>query len=340
MSLFLLEPPTLRLGDFAGQLDQGAETHVVEPSDIRIDRAAGEIQIDDHDPLPISETSMEAIGSFLDVPKSFRKRLPEDLSTHLINELLQRYSHGDTPVVAKMNGEAMFMLREQTGKMIDQRQIVDIAARTLSEDALVLDYVNSVDEFSFDVIVPEDHDRGIGGDPKVGDISRAGLRFGQNIKENLAPWTSPLIYRLVCTNGMEIPDKTLRIEARGASVEQVLNRLELMAQRAFARVERDMEHFYDLRTQVVQHPAQTIARLARENRISDRLRIRLIDAVPSMEPIDGESITMFDITNLITNQANDEAISRRGVRHELQQFGGNIVTFHGSRCRTCASVLN
>jgi hypothetical protein len=49
---------------------------------------------------------------------------------------------------------------------------------------------------------------------------------------------------------------------------------------------------------------------------------------------------MFDVVNLMTNQANNPSIDvRSSTRRNLQRAGGNIVTDHAERCGTCHSRL-
>ena len=290
----------------------------------------------------MTEESLTAIGGFIQVPTPFQKRLSEmgngDLLANLFNELLHR-----TPstVHARIGESGIVTVRSPNAKAIEPQRIIDIASSVMSPRSLVLDFENTPDSFGLDVIIPDNFDRGVGGDLKVGDISRAGLRFGQNVKNNLAPKVDPLIYRLICTNGMEIPDETLRVESRGNTVDEVLQELEFAARRAFERVERDMEHFYAMRDERVEHPERVIARIAQEHGLSDRLRIALIDAVPSMELAAGEDgeASMFDLVNLITNMANNPAVTRQGTRRSLQSLGGTISSQHTERCRSCASKL-
>jgi hypothetical protein len=137
---------------------------------------------------------------------------------------------------------------------------------------------------------------------------------------------------------MEIPDNGLKIDARGNSVEEVLLELEAAAERAMSRVERDLEHFYAMREERVANPERAIARMAAEHGLSDRLRISLVDSLPSIVGESGE-VTMFDLVNLATNLANDPSLPNWGTRRNLQRFGGQTVTTHVERCNTCSSKL-
>ncbi len=112
------------------------------------------------------------------------------------------------------------------------------------------------------------------------------------------------------------------------------------AQRAFAQVEEDISHFYELRDQPVSNPERTLARVAREQKLSERLRIRSIDTLASAVTEEDGELSMFDVINHVTNLANAEGV-KRGVRLELERFGGSALrSAHDERCRICASRLN
>jgi hypothetical protein len=345
--MYLREQPTDTLTTVKDRLDTRSETVTVSPGNIRLDHARGMITIAAEEAgvtkrdvaieLPLSVDSVEALAIHLQVPSAFHKRLPSDIRDTLFNEMFAR-THD--PARVKMTDTEILAVRDPSSKVIDPREFIDVAARVMSPDALVIDFRNDRDFFGFESVAPDGLDRGIGGDRKVGDITRAGLRFGQDVKQNLAPWVSRYMYRLVCTNGMEVADKAMKIDARGQSVEDVIQELEAMAQIAFAKVESDMEHFYDMRNQPVEAPERTMNRIAAEHGLSDRLRLQLIEAVPTIVPDGDGDVTMFDLVNLATNMANNPEVRQAGVRRQLERFGGAVTTFHAERCRTCSTRLN
>lgn len=341
--MYLREIEPLTVTELKDKLDIGGETIVVSPGNIKLRSETGEIEIlPDHERrnkarrIPISADSVEAFANHLQVPKAFHKRLPGDLRDHLLNELFVR-EHNQAHV--RLTDTEILYVREPSSKVIEPRRFVDVAASVISPDAQVIDFTNSVDFFGFDVVAPEGFGRGIGGDRKVGDITRGGVRFGQDVKQGLAPYAQRYMYRLVCTNGMEIPDQTLKLDARGNSVDEVIAELERIAKIAFEKVEEDMAHFYALRDQIVDQPERMMNRLARERNLSDRMRLQLVDAVPQIvQP--NTPVTMFDLVNLATNQANNPEHRQAGIRRQLERFGGDVTAHLSQRCTVCASALN
>lgn len=332
--MFLRPAPDLTLTDLMDRLDTGATAVSVATREIAIDPLQNSIRVGTRE-IPADMDSLEALGAWVDFPAPFLKRLDPDLRGDWLNTLLQR---ANSQAVVKLTDHGILTVHEPNAVSIEPRRIVEVASRVVAPEADVIEYGISPSQFDLDVASPEGlMDRG---DPRVGDITRGGVRFFQNLRQNLAPSVQPYMYRLICTNGMEVPNAGLKIDARGQSVDEVIAALEVAAQRAFAQVEQDIAHFYELREQPVQNPDRTLARVARERGLSDRLRIRALDTLSSIEE-EGRQVTMFDIINHVTNMANDPTVRRRGVRLELERFGGGAVqSAHDERCRVCSSRLN
>ena len=282
--------------------------------------------------VPATHEGVKAFGAWLDVPTKFLERIEADMQQYVLTNLLQR-AGGEAHVIYTSDG--IQMVRDPGLKLIPPVKLVEVAERVIDPVAPVRDFWVNGEEFRLDVFVPEDFDRGIGGDRKVGDLTRGGIRIFQNVKNNLAPTVSEFLYRLVCTNGMEVVDERLKVDARGASVEEVLAEFEIMADRAFRRVEGTIESFYEMRDQPLDNPERTIFRIADEQGLPNRTATNLAQTAPTM----GDDPTMFDLVNLITNQANDPAL-RAGVARNLQRTGGRVVMNHADRCSHCQAKLN
>lgn len=343
--MFTRPLPTDTLTHLMDSLDAPTEQLSINAADIRIDHEASAIVVGTRE-FPVTEDGVTAIGNWLDVPAPFLKRMDPDLQQHLLNAMLHRRPAN---ILAKVTDTGLRGLRDLNHKDIEPRRVVETAARVIGADSLVVGWQHTSDLFQFDSVVPDHADYGIGGDPnslvtdargnRVGDITKGGLRFGLDVRRNLAPWVQPYSYRLVCTNGMEMRDDGLKVDARGNTVDEVLAELEAAAQRAFARVENDIAHFYDLRNTRLDNPERHFLRLANERNLPERSRNRLMLRIPSIVGEDGTT-TEFDLVNLITNAANDPAVTRWGARQELERFGGHIVTTQVERCRTCQGRLD
>lgn len=303
------------------------------------DRGCIEVEGDDGEPIliPATSGSILALGNWLLVPSKFLGRQEGDLQQHILNTLLAR-TPGDGVVVYDEE-EGIRQVLDPQQKIIDPRELIEIMMRVIDPTAEVSDFWSNPNEFRLDVMAPEGFDRGIGGDPQVGDITRGGIRVHRDVAHNQAPSVQPWMFRLECTNGMEIEDEGLKVEARGGSVEEVLEELEEMAERAFGDVEGYIKAFYDLRSVRVENPERTLARMGEEQGLPSRTIVTLVEQLPEVIADDG-SASMFDLANSVTNLANEPRLRKRsGVRRTLERAGGRMVVAHVARCRHCQSRL-
>lgn len=281
------------------------------------------------------------LAHFVGIPIKFYERLLPDEQQFILDSRIQHADEENVTVGYREGDDGVIEVLKENQQRVPASDIVRVAARAIDPAAVVVDWWSRPDSFRLDVVVPEGFDRGIGGDHQVGDITRGGVRLGQDRKNNLAPWVQPYLYRLVCTNGMEVPDTGLRVDARNNDVPTLLRLLEGEVVRAFRRVESDIAHFYDLRTREL--PADMsghMRRIARENGLPARTALNLQGLLPSLTE-DGVVPTEFDLVNLLTNQANDPAlINRDGPRRQLQTIGGTLVNDHAVRCNSCQQRLN
>lgn len=296
---------------------------------------------------PATREVVGALGDWLDVPAPFLRRIDTDLREHVLSHLLRDGQREVHVGIREDDGVAGITdFRDPHAKVFDPAEIVAAVGRVIDPAAPVLKWWRSNADFRLDVIVPDDFEVGIHGDrettlrdgarEQVGDLTKAGVRVGQDVKRNLAPWVQPFAYRLWCTNGMEVRDDGLRIDARGATLEQVMVEFEHVADRAFKMAEDSIAAFYDLRSQPLDNPERVLVRIADEERIPDRTVSNLLDRIPTLTA----PITMFDLVNLISNEANNPANGREGGRLVLQRAAGAVVAQHAERCSHCQSRLN
>lgn len=336
--MFLREPPTTTLEEVRNSMD----STVVDSTDLPMNEVRFNLTQDqpsivlgDIAEVPSTLDGLKAFGDWVDIPGKFMERIDPELQQHILSHMIHREGG-----VARVfyTDEGVQEVREPQIKLIRPQQLVDIAMKVTDPKALALEHWVTKDQFWLDVIVPEGFDRGVGGDPQVGDITRGGIRIIQDRKKNLAPSVSELLYRLWCTNGYEIDDASLKVDARGNTVEEVLAEFEAVADRAFRRVEKSIQHLYDMRTQRVENPEREIIRMAEEAHLPSRTVLTLAERVPAQET---EEFTTFDLVNLISNQANDPSlINKSGARRKLQQTGGELITIHVERCGHCRAKLN
>lgn len=337
--MFLRDLPDMTLTALADEVNDTSEATQIAVSTINFNLDAdeptlrlGEVEV------PATRTGLESLAGFMKVPAPFLLDLPRDEQQFILSRVKDRVGQA---VSVRYTPAGVTGAYTPGQTPMNPRRLVEVAMRVMDPTSQVIQYRESSEEVFFDTTVPLD--RVTTGDPAVNDLTAAGLRFGQNRARNLAPWVEEYAYRLVCTNGMELPDTSLpRVDARGASVEEILANLEARAQEAFARVEGRINAFYDLRNQRIEGDvSQALLRVAQEHGLPDRTAMTLVrDRLPAAIA-EGEAATMFDLTNLVTNEANNPAFQgRHGTRRALEQAGGLMISDHHDRCTHCQSKLN
>lgn len=317
------EAPTTR--DFTIGTDQISVAINNQPDDA--------IRIGDEE-IPATGEGLVALGSWVNVPAKLVGNLDADLLSHLLNGLLSRK---DDDVQVSLADSGLQDVYSPGAKRIDPSEVLQIASRVVAPDAQVVEWRQNNKGYGFEVItrpsVVEEAEL------IVRDISHGGLRFGHDWKAGYLPWVQPYIYRLVCTNGMEIPDATLAISAEGNTMEEVIASLEESAEAAFARVESDIAAFYELRSHPVEHPDRLLVRMGREQGIGDRRLRTILESLPEYLD-DAGNVSQFDIVNILTNEANRASLDQSfNARRNLQRAGGAIAFEHRTRCPSCQSSL-
>lgn len=337
--MFLRTIPDLTLSGLADTVNDTSEATQIAVStiDFNLDADEPTLRLGGVE-VPATRTGLESLAGFMKVPAPFLLDLPRDEQQYILSRVKDRVGQA---VSVRYTPQGVTGAYTPGQTPINPRRIVEVAMHVMDPASQVIEYRNTSDEVFFDVTVPHTEVRT--GDPQVNDLTAAGLRFGQNRARNLAPWVEEFAFRLVCTNGMELPDSGLpRIDARGNTIEEVMAALEARAQEAFGRVEARIAAFYDLRNQRIEGDvSQALLRVAQEHGLPDRTAMTLVrDRLPAAIA-EGEAATMFHLVNLITNEANNPAIaSRHTTRRAMEQAGGVAITDHHDRCTHCAQRLN
>jgi hypothetical protein len=333
--MFVKELPKVTLQDLLDEAVPPTRTFTVPAAAIAVhtnhDDSPDNIRIGDGE-YPFTEGGLLALGQHLRIPSTFlAERLPPNLVEPVVNTMLTR-AGGDVEVAVSESAGLMDVFAPN-GRRLDPRQVLEVAARVMSPTDQVVGWRRDNQGYGFEVVKPVDYEV-----DAVRDISRGGLRFGQETKTNSVPWVQPYIYRLACTNGMEIPDETVKITSQGRTLEAVIEELEAAAEIAFARVEADIAAFYAMKSVRVEDPEKVMTRYAREQGFNDRRTRMILETLPEYEDEDG-SASQFALVNAITNQANDPSLAWAAAR-SLQRAGGHLAFAHSYRCPKCSSKLS
>lgn len=284
--------------------------------------------------IPFPHYAQQQFASRLKVPRSFYDRIPVELRQQTLETLVNRT--GDE-VHIDFKNSGVESISDPKKAIIKPSDIIDVALEHFPGESTVVDVLHDADVFQLDVLYgDENNDLHIGGDLEVGDITRGGVRFGYNFKSQAKPWLSPYLYRLMCTNGMETPEMSLKLTAEGNTAQEYLLALSNFTESALGMVRARIDAYYALRSSEIDaEPSLALSRMASAHGLPDSTVRRLVNHL-GVSPAN----TMFDLVNIITNEANNPQIEEKPAqRRKLQRAGGNVVVHQNGFCDNCGSCM-
>jgi hypothetical protein len=275
--------------------------------------------------ITLDEKAIELLCAFYQIPTAYFRRItPEE--RHFVMNMRMTNALGEVTIT--YNDRGLTDVRKPTKPRLESEEFVRIAHRLYPASSTVLDAWVTADELRLDVL-GRHVDDGIWG----------GLRFSQNRKQNLAPTVAPILFHDVTTSVIEIPDRSLKIDARGVSVDKIGERLAAEALRADARLPKDAEHLLGL-----QRSSIAGDRIIRLHRIADEhnMPVRpLAEITVALSRTDEP--TLLDMVLAISNTANSPKIlqdpDKRKLRATLQHIAGAVVVDEAERCNSCHALV-
>jgi hypothetical protein len=298
-----------------------------------------------------SRNNTDILSAFAGGPKGYLQKTTPDIRQLIMGDVLAR----DTPVVLETAGRELISAHEPGGRYIPMRAVVTAMTSVLGPDATVIDrgffpqngalWLNAVvldvppgaqgvyEGGDFGVTLTEE-----GRAPQVGDLTRAGLSvFRQSLKDDV--YVRLFLERLFCTNGMtsKIPGAEFRL--KGSTAEEIIDQMEAAAHDAFSQGGPAIEQLYALRDHPVRGDVtQYVARVADDLGLPDSRVRSLALRAPELMRESGAPPSMFDVVNLITNEANAPDL-QPPARRALMHAGASLAAEHRGRCVSCSQVL-
>ncbi|MET7363322.1 hypothetical protein ABZS76_33460 [Streptomyces sp. NPDC005562] len=327
--MHLREPATRTLAD----LDQEWKSHdrtwtsdacVPEVDFQKPPNVAPVLSLGDHE-INLDDEAVDQLCAFYAIPTAYFGRITPREKHFVMNA---RIDHAEGEVTIAYNGTGVTGVRKPSQPRLDVEEFVRIAHRLYPASSTVLDAWVTPEDLRLDILDGTSLDGGLKG----------GVRLAQNRKQNLAPTVSPILFHEPTTTVLQIPDLSLRIDARGVAVEKIAERLAAEALRADARLSNDAAHLLKL-----QETSITGDRITRLHRVASEhsLPVRpLADITVTLSRADDP--TLFDLAIAIANTANAPKLQdpgKRSVRARLQGIAGAIVTDEAERCASCHALV-
>lgn len=192
----------------------GKQDLVVPSKDIRFSRNDfGQIRLNvgDHDLAMTSHANAQMTG-FLGIPRRFATRLEEnfpDLLVHNFNTMVQKTE--GRRMVRTLDGNARAIMSDSY-RRIDNELVFDGMYPVLDRLGAKIESANVSDDYMNIQATMR-----IEGEIRKGDVVRYGVSIRNSEIGKGALSVSPLLYRLVCTNGMVVADQQRRRAHIGGS---------------------------------------------------------------------------------------------------------------------------
>lgn len=347
---------SVRVGELVAQLRNRSRVVTARLGDVELQHegdGAGVLRVGD-ERLPWGDRNTQMLAGFIKGP-GYKYLLREPLAwqAQVIHHHTQQ--HADNMSVWYIEGTSVAGIYNPDAKIIPLVAVAERVANVFDPDDIA-NVLYSPDQVEINVIskiktvtVPGrpgiesrpmegtiDHEpTGI----KVGDLSAGGVRIIiQPGKPERAPVVEEFWERYVCTNGMTRRISGSQINLRGRTVPEILQEMENVARAIFEGLEGS--------AQAILHSAETpipgtvpdfLRVVARERHINAATILRLQERALALPP----EPTVYDVTQVITDLANDEGLPVL-TRRNLQAIGGDLTVDTDRmvhRCRSCERPL-
>ena len=185
--MILRDSPTMTLEDVSAQWTRSTSKWSGGFYNVEVNLEAEEptIRFGEHETIS-TERGIEALATALQVPTAFLSRVEPDEQQYILSKRIER-APGEKAVTISYTSAGIEEVTKAGIVRLEPYDFIETAATLFPEDSSVVEARLDYAELFLDLIVPEDYSRATGGDPAVGDITRGGLRFFHNRKQNLAP---------------------------------------------------------------------------------------------------------------------------------------------------------
>lgn len=174
------------------------------------------LEIDYEGDFPIRPIAHDQIGGRLGIPSKYYDRMLKeqpDLLAANVNAWLRRSP--DRRMVRTLNGSARAVMSDRYQR-IDNSEIAEVALPVLAKIPGVKIVSAEITERRMYIQAVSQR---LEGEVKVGDVVQAGVIISNSEVGSGAVSISPMIYRLVCLNGMVLPDQKFRAYHVGRRIE-------------------------------------------------------------------------------------------------------------------------
>lgn len=294
----------------------------------------------------LDNSATAALAKYLGIPGRYLKMLDPDFRAATLRYSFEKHKAAPTTIESLNGGIVAFHQPSQV--MLPVTRTAEVVTKVFSPEDTVRRMYTSENLFHIDVTTAQHQVQvgtvtlatpGVETEPReVGDITEAGVRILAHPFTNIAPSVNLYAERLVCTNGQTTDERIGRISLKGNTVDEVINEMELAAQRILGQLDLYLERLASTKTMVVPGTPQAFAhQLAKEANISRKVLDRVLQLINQLP----EPVHVWDVNQAFTTVANE--VEQYKVMTKLQVVGGDLA-FDAERaverCGTCEQRLH
>lgn len=340
---------SIRVGDLVSQLRERSRVVNVRMGDVALIAEgddAGMLRVGD-ELLPWGARNTQMLAGFLKGPGyKYYEREPLEWQRTVIRHHILKIS--DLQATWYIEGTAIGGIYQPDAKVLPLVSVAEVVDNVFDPDDMA-NVLHAPDQVEINVVskvktvtvpgIPGDLSRPMEGTVdhpsgrKVGDLSAGGVRIiMQPGKPERAPIVEEFWERLVCTNGMVRRVSGSQINLRGRTVPEILVEMENVARAVFEGLDES--------ALAIQHSAQTpvpgtvsdyLRVVARERGVNAANTLRLLERGAGLRA----NPTIYDVTQVITEMANEEGIPVL-ARRTLQALGGDLTIDTDRMVHRCA----
>ena len=296
----------------------------------------------------LAETAHRQMAQRLSIPTRYYDRLREDhpdLLENQVNALMKR--EPERRMVRTLDGQARAILSDRF-RRLDHDRLVETVLPLVADqqiDMQASSFSLTAERLYMKLVLPRTE-----AEVRKGDIVQSGIIITNSEVGLGTLQITPMLYRLVCTNGMGAPESVARVKkthrgAKHAVLGELLSEETLETQdRAFwmevgdlTRATLDKKHFLELIDKMkfaTEHtiegdPIQAIDILRKQHSLSESEGEGIL-----VHLLRGGDLTQYGLLNAVTRFAQDVEDYHRST--ELEGIGGQILEMPPSSWRKIA----
>lgn len=332
----------LSLKDLAAELQRRAENksdYVIDTRKVKMEDDT-KLSFDNgvrHN-LEVNDTAHRQIASRLEIPAKYYDRL-RSASPALLATNVNHWLHNDpdTRMIRTLDGKVRAVLSDRYNR-IENEEIARAALPALLEQDGVQIMSSSITETRMYIKAVFTK---VQGEVKKGDVVQAGVMISNSEVGMGAVSIKPLIYRLICTNGMVIEDSKFTArhvggrvletdDVRGMLTDETLkadDKAIMLKVRDVVRASFDQVRFQrqlelmqgSTGEKLTGNPVEAVKLLAQKNNLNEFEEGSILRNL-----IEGADLSRWGVLNAITATAKEEVLSYDRAT-ELEALGGRML---------------